>query len=463
MGIIKKILVAFSLLFVCSLSAQTVRDTIFFDGDKFIKHIVKAGESLRSISLLHKVTTADIIENNEIQKRLYYNQLLYIPIYANQQKSRPKDVSLNAQEKIELAAKKDKDIPLSVQKRIELAAKFKYTSELNVALLMPYFLVKNDTMFNDFEHSTEISNIYYKDSEVALSFHVGVELALDSLRKQGKNIRLHTFDTNKDALKVHQIVSSKALKNMDIIIGPLYANNFSILCKKYGNDNTKILISPLSKDTEKLAKKYRAVYQLSPSFQIQANIIKEYVLKHHKDERVIVLNERKHEGKSAYIKNLFSKDKKVVETFTMDSTKVDAIRKIFKEKQVVIIPSKSQAFVSKLLGSIGGMDSTSLVFGLYDWKKYDNLDIDNLMFLDVKFPDAYNFSNASDHDISFLKLFEQKYNTNQSKYTYIAYNIMMHFCSDFSYFKFQNLRNGGKTNTYAPLYHYVDYELVPVE
>jgi len=443
MGIIKNILVALSVLFVCSLSAQTARDTIVFDGNKFIKHIVKAGESLRSISLLHKVTTADIIENNEMQKHLYYHQLLYIPVDVNQQK-------IN-----------DKDSHLSVQKKIELAVKFKGTSELNIALLMPYFLVKNDTMFNNFEEGTEISNIYYKYSEVALSFHIGVELALDSLRKQGKNIRLHTFDTNKDTLKVHQIVSLNALDNMDIIIGPLYANNFRILCKKYGNDNTKILISPLSKNT-KSVKKYKAVYQTSPSFQIQTNIIKDYILKHHKDERVIVLNERTYKGKSAYIKNLFSKDEKVVETFIMESTKVDSIRNIFKEKQVVIIPSKNKAFVSKLLGSIGGMDSISLVFGLYDWKKYDNLDADNLMFLDVKFPDAYSFGNVSEHDISFLKLFEQKYNTNPVKYTQIAYNIMMHFCSDFSFFKFQNITNGGKINTYAPLHHYVDYELVPV-
>jgi len=296
-----------------------------------------------------------------------------------------------------------------------------------------------------------------------LSFHVGVELALDSLRKQGKNIRLHTFDTNKDTLKMHQIVNSKVLDNMDIIIGPLFANNFSILCKKHGNDTTKILISPLSKYTEDLAKKYRAVYQLNPSFQIQINIIKAYVLKHHKDERIIVLNERGYEWKSAYIKNLFSKEEKAVETFTIESTKVDAIRDIFKEKQVVIISSENQAFVSKLLASIGEMDFISLVFGLYDWKTYDNLDIDNLMFLDVKFPDAYSFSNASDHDISFLNLFEKKYNTNQDKYTYIAYNIMMHFCSDFSYFKFQNVTGGGEINTYVPLSHYVDYELVPVE
>ena len=119
---------------------------------------------------------------------MYYNQILYIPISTNQKES------------------KVKDIPLSVQKKIELAAESKNVAELNIALLMPYFLVKNDTMFNNFERNTEIPNTYYKKSEVALSFHVGIELALDSLRKQGRDIRLHTFDTNKDALKVHQIV-----------------------------------------------------------------------------------------------------------------------------------------------------------------------------------------------------------------------------------------------------------------
>ena len=84
---------------------------------------------------------------------------------------------------------------------------------------------------------------------------------------------------------------------------------------------------------------------------------------------------------------------------------MDSIRKMFTEKQVVIIPSENKAFVSKILGSIGGMDSTSLVFGLSDWKKYDNLDINNLMFLDVLFPDPHYYSNSSKHDISFINLF----------------------------------------------------------
>ena len=214
---------------------------------------------------------------------------------------------------------------------------------------------------------------------------------------------------------------------------------------------------------KKNVKNYKAVCQLSPSFEIQANIIKEYVLKYHNQDKVIVLNEKGYEGKSAYIKHLFNQKEKEVETFTVEYTKVDSIRKIFIEKQVVIIPSENKAFVSKILGAIGGLDSISIVFGLYDWKKYDNLDIHNLMFLDVKFPDPYSFSKSSNHDICFVKLFQKKYNTNQAKYTHIAYNTLMHFCSDFSLFRFKSLKLEGKINTYAPLHHYVDYKLVPLE
>ena len=326
---------------------------------------------------------------------------------------------------------------------------------------MPYFLEKNDTMFNDFEDVTEIPNIYYKGSEVALSFHLGVKLALDSLRRQGKNIRLHAFDTNKDTIKVHQIVNSNILENMHIIIGPLYANNFRILCERYGNDNTKILISPLSKNI-KSVKKNKSVYQISPSFSIQNNIIKEYILKNHKNDRVIVLNQKGFEGKSAYIKNMFIQNGKEVETFSITYTKVDSIRKIFNKKQVVIIPSDNKAFVSKILGSIGGLDSISFVFGLYDWKKYDNLDIHNLMFLDVKFPDPYFYSNIGYYDTSFDNLFLKKYNTNKQRYTDVGYNIVMHFCSNYSLFKFQNINGGGKINSNCPLHHYVDYVLVPL-
>ena len=153
MGIIKKIFLVLFLLFVTDLSAQVQNDTIIFDGDVYVKHAVRAGESLKSIANSHKVKTADIINNNEIQKRLYYNQLLYIPVFYNQQEN------------------KGNSSDLSIQKQIEDFYKLKDTSVLNIALLMPYFLLRNDTMFNDFEDTTVISDIYYIVKIVNYNLH----------------------------------------------------------------------------------------------------------------------------------------------------------------------------------------------------------------------------------------------------------------------------------------------------
>ena len=139
MGIIRKILVAFLLTFTCGLSAQIVNDTVMFDGEIYIKHMVQVGESIKSIAELHKVKTSDILENNEIEKRLFYHQLLYIPVYlTNIQKEGTLENDVFSKDKIKTDA-----------------------SITNIALLMPYYLLKNDTMFNQYEDISDIQNIYY--------------------------------------------------------------------------------------------------------------------------------------------------------------------------------------------------------------------------------------------------------------------------------------------------------------
>ena len=135
------------------------------------------------------------------------------------------------------------------------------------------------------------------------------------------------------------------------------------------------------------------------------------------------------------------------------------LRNIFSEFQVVIIPSTNKAFVSKILGSIGIMDSTSIVFGLDAWKRYDNLDINNLMELDVHLPISNGFSYSREHDKSFLRLFEIRHNTNQAKYSHIAYNIIMHFCSDFTTFQFKRVSGGGKVNIRSPLFNVTYFDM----
>jgi hypothetical protein len=274
MGVIKKIFFNFLVFFTLNLQAQLIPDTVYFSNNKFVEHIVKAGESLRSIASLHKLETSDIIEANELNKRLYYNQLLYIPIYLNIENS--ESFSLN-----EFASNNNK-VDSSI---------------LNIALLMPYYLVRNDTMFST--DTLDSSKRYFNKSEAALSFHVGVLLALDSLRRSGKKIMLHSFDTNNDSISLKKIIYSQKLSKMDIIIGPMYSSLFHIICRKYGHDVSKVLISPLSRDNRNI-RNFPNVYQIALTHKIQTNILIDYLIKNKLEERIIILNDKNENSGKVY-------------------------------------------------------------------------------------------------------------------------------------------------------------------
>jgi hypothetical protein len=60
-------------------------------------------------------------------------------------------------------------------------------------------------------------------------------------------------------------------------------------------------------------------------------------------------------------------------------------------------------------------------------------------------------------------LFEKEYSTNVRKYTKVAYDLLMHFCSNSKIYEFEKIKNGYNENNKAPIFHYSDYELIPVE
>ena len=141
-------------------------------------------------------------------------------------------------------------------------------------------------------------------------------------------------------------------------------------------------------------------------------------------------------------------------------THIDSIRDQFLDTQIVILPSNNRAFVSRMLGTLGGIDSVFTVFGLSNIKNYDHLDIENLMHLDVHFPDPYYFNQYIKKDSIFLYGFEEKFLLTPSRFSFVAYNIMMHFCVDEMRYDFEKFRmNSGKVNINAPLVRYKNYFL----
>ena len=423
---IKKYIFLFVVFFVCKFSlAQNNNDTIYINNQFFVKHIVKYGESIDDISKLHNVYVNKILATNETSTKLYKGQILFIPL-------------------------ENKD-----SNTLELKSNKKF----KIALLLPFYKNLNDTLVASFEDKEEASQIILGKSVMALEFMQGVDLALDSIRRLGITIDLNILDTRNDSLKVVQIIKSKVLDTMDLIIGPIYSRNMDLVSEKYGSDREKIIISPLSKSSDFL-KNHISTIQINTPFKQQSKIISEFIKQKYDSQNIIICYDEQEKGLALFMERKLDKTKNNILKMNMIYTHIDSIRGQFLDTQIVIIPSNNRAFVSRMLGTLGGIDSSFTVFGLSNLKNYDHLDIENMMHLDVHFPDPYYFNQHTKRDSLFLYNFEEKFLSSPSRFSKIAYDIMINFCVNNSLFNLEKYRmNGGRVNINAPLVRYNNYFL----
>ena len=432
MGIIRNLLF---LIFLCfSNIVVSTNDTIYVDNVSYIKYQVKVGDSMNSIADSFGVSINDIIKNNETGLRLYLNQILYIPFNVNRNTKEPNRSNF-----------------------------LKLDQKYNIALLLPFYKNLNDTMVSSFDEKKEADKIIINKSKMALEFMQGINFAIDSLSKMGVELNLIVHDTRNDSLQIEKIVQSRSLDTIDIIIGPLYSKGLQIISDSYGYDNSKTIISPLSRSSDFL-KNNKSTIQINTPFKTQSAIITNHIIKEHKEKNIIICFDENEKGLAAHIENSLLKKIQKVEMMSMIYTHVDSVRHQFSDTQIVILPSFSRSFVSKMLSTLGGIDSNFTVYGLSNIKTYEHLDYENLMYLNVHFPDPYFFNLSSKRDSTFLYDFEQKFVARPSRFAFTAYNIMMNFCGPVNLYQLERYKmNSGKINVYAPLVHFKDFKLIKAD
>ena len=77
MGIARRFILISFVIFSSNVFSN---DTIQIDNQFYLKYTVKNNDSFSKISKKHRVSIKDIIEHNDINSNLYYNQILYIPL-----------------------------------------------------------------------------------------------------------------------------------------------------------------------------------------------------------------------------------------------------------------------------------------------------------------------------------------------------------------------------------------------
>jgi ABC-type branched-subunit amino acid transport system substrate-binding protein len=126
--------------------------------------------------------------------------------------------------------------PVKERKKFKNEVKSRY----HIALLFPF-------LWKDIDFSASQRNNQY-----VLDLYAGIHMAIDSLNHHDRKaapIELHVYDTEKDVSKVTQIVKYNEWKLIDVVIGPVFPEQYAAI-KDLPELENKTLISPMSSNSK---------------------------------------------------------------------------------------------------------------------------------------------------------------------------------------------------------------------
>lgn len=247
--------------------------TINYD-DSIVKYTVQQGETLYSISRRFMVSVEVLTEVNNIRRnKISPGDVLIIPL----KKERITEVVI-------------KPI-VEVQDTIVRTKIFEQKDQYSIAVLLPFNIKSNGAIISGIiDENSRLNNI----SEIALDFYMGVELALDSLKKLGLVADVSVFDTEASEATTKTLLENDRVKNADIIIGPIFPKNIEIV-GDWSRLNKKRIILPAAVSTSTLKDNPYAYATVPSDITLIQGMAAFLAQKHWDDNLVIVQTGQKDE------------------------------------------------------------------------------------------------------------------------------------------------------------------------
>jgi len=125
-----------------------------------------------------------------------------------------------------------------------------------------------------------------KRNQFVLDLYQGMELAVDTLGKMGINISLRAYDTERNADKLKKMLERNELKNTDLIVGPLF-NEENTIVQNFARAHQINIFNPLSNNSDVIAgNPYAFLFQ--PSNETIGNHAAKFVAKTVTNKKCIV-------------------------------------------------------------------------------------------------------------------------------------------------------------------------------
>lgn len=416
-----------------------------FDEEGFIFHNVKRGETLYSLSKYYGVSISEI---RSVNTELGWGgprsgDVLRIPKPHTTPEVifRPDTIRLDTSVALKEVESDEEEYMYQ-----ELRERERRSSKMyRVAYLIPFNyseMVPLDSLLKDVKsplRRERITDEYIlEDSKPKsvdfLEFLEGSLLAIDSLTDAGLNLDVHIYDTKRSMHTTRQILDRPEMKEMDLIIGPFYPFNLSLVSPFAKRHKIPFVTPFLAIDSIINDNPY--LFQPVPNVKTEISRNAAYIGRAYDCNLILV-----HKGDSAESENIaFYK-----EALFRELEKYSALESVlFKEvvisnsntdalvhslnptsKNLIILPTTDEAFASLVSSRLYYVrDNYDIeLFGSSSWLGFNNIELSYIHALNLRISHTHWYDYNDPEFQLFLKKYRQNFFKEPSSYTRQGYSF----------------------------------------
>jgi LysM repeat protein/ABC-type branched-subunit amino acid transport system substrate-binding protein len=441
--------------------------------NKYFYHKVLMGETLSSIAKLYGLTVRQLRKENRDLRFPQVGDFVRIPGVV---KSDIQDVEQVKSDSVPAVAE---EMPLKLTRPEGFTAVKDLKGTIDVAVMLPFCLSENAVRTEidssnlvkgrkSFRFTKVTDDWIYPESLDFLEMYEGILMASDSLRALGLNINLHAFDIKSDTIEITRLISSGALADMDLIIGPVYSHNLSIVSEYAGSRGIPV-VSPVPLVNNSALDKNPTLFMASSSLEVAQKALAKKISEDYNNNIVFIhadslgVDEDVKRFKNLIFTELSYKipyDEIKFKEFLFYSRSMfnnDSINRLSQalseqSNNIIIIASEDPSVISEVLDIASGLSRrfSSKVFAYPVIREIDRLDHKELFDMDIMvyspFWTDYSKKNVKQFNLNF----RQKFHTQplEKSYAWQGYDIAFYFMS--------GLAMHGKSFIKHPEIHYPD-------
>ncbi|MFO7575316.1 MAG: LysM peptidoglycan-binding domain-containing protein [Bacteroidales bacterium] len=437
--------------------------------EEFTSYRVKPGETMASIARRYGISTRELRRVNGGMIFARAGDTIRVP--GRYLITDDADVPVHLTDSLGLITEYDSlDYP---ERLVDFTDISNLRGSVDIAVMLPLFLSENAVRI-EVDSTSQSRRIkhrpfhwIYPGSVVFLEMYEGILIAANDLRDAGMEVRIHTFDTRAERDVIDEIIYSGRLRNIDLIIGPVYSYNLERVVSYAERYNIPV-VSPVPLQSSEILSGNRNVFLTNPSTETIQESLSRTIARHYEDNLVFIYSDTSSFNNESFdFRNMIMREL----SLRMPPDQINFKQVLYRSRfvapgdtmnrlshtlnsgttNVIILGTENESALSETLMNIHGLLKRNSII-VYSYPSIrnleENIDLNYLFDSGINFYTPFNVDYGNTEVLRFLKQFRETFGAEpaETSFAWLGYDITAYFVSGFALHGRRFMNNPGIHN-----------------